>query len=338
MKRWLAVAGVLLGCHGGGDGEAAGTPLVRISAATVEQATMPETATLVGRLVPRPGSVAVLSAPADAVVRSVAVQVGTPVRAGDPLVILDAPELEANAVALRATADAAERDANRQAALLRDGIASRRAVEEAAAAATSAAAAAEAAERLLAQTRATSPLGGRVQRVLVNPGERVSAGDPLVEVIRPGLVDLVAQVPASLLVRVHPGQTATVLAEGITGSAGARVHAVAPAVDSATSAGTAILRLEPNTVLPPGAGATGTVTLGRLASALVVPETALVLVGDSLSVFVIQPDSTVRRVGVLVDARSEGRVAVSGALQAGETVVATGAYGLADGMKVERVP
>jgi multidrug efflux pump subunit AcrA (membrane-fusion protein) len=80
------------------------------------------------------------------------------------------------------------------------------------------------------------------------------------------------------------------------------------------------------------------VTLGRLNSALVVPETALVLVGDSLSVFVIQPDSTVRRVGVLVEARHEGRVAVSGALQAGETVVATGGYGLADGMKVEQAP
>jgi hypothetical protein len=53
---------------------------------------------------------------------------------------------------------------------------------------------------------------------------------------------------------------------------------------------------------------------------------------------VIQADSTVRRVGVLVEARSEGRVAVSGAVQAGETVVATGAYGLADGMKVEQVP
>jgi RND family efflux transporter MFP subunit len=338
MKRWLAVAAVLLGCHGGGDGEAAGTPLVRVSAATVERTSMPETAMLVGRLVPRPGSVAVLSAPADAVVQSVVVQVGTPVRLGDPLVILDAPELEANAVALRATADAAERDANRQAALLQDGITSRRAVEEATAAATSAAAAAEAAERLLAQTRATSPLGGRVQRVLVNPGERVSAGEPMVEVIRPGLVDLTALVPASLLVRVRPGQPATVIAEGITGSAKARVHAVAPAVDPATSAGTAILRLEPNTGLPPGAGASATVTLGRLASALVVPETALVLVGDSLSVFVIQADSTVRRVGVLVEARSEGRVAVSGAVQAGETVVATGAYGLADGMKVEQVP
>jgi len=337
MKRWLAVAGVLLGCHGGGDGAAA-VPLVRVSAAAVEQAMMPETAALVGRLVPRPGSVAVLSAPTDAVVQSVVVQVGTPVKEGDPLIILDAPELEANAVALRATADAAERDANRQAALLEDGITSRRAAEEATAAATSAAATAAAAERLLAQTRATSPLGGRVQRVLVNPGERVSAGDPLVEVIRPGLVDLVAQVPASLLVRVRPGQPATVLAEGITGSAEARVHAVAPAVDSATGAGTAILWLAPNTVLPPGAGATATVTLGRLTSALVVPETALVLVGDSLSVFVIQPDSTVRRVGVVVQARNEGRVAVSGALQAGETVVAMGGYGLADGMKVEQAP
>jgi len=338
MKRWLLVTGALLACHGGGDTEEAVTPRVRVSVATVEQIPMPETAALVGRLVPRPGSVAVLSAPTDAVVRSVMVQVGTPVREGEPLLALDAPELEASAVALRATADAAQRDALRQEALLKDGIASRRAVEEAEAAATSAAAAADAADRLLSRTRATSPLDGRVQRVLVNPGERVSAGTPLVEVIRPGLVDLVAQVPASLLVRIRPGQRATVVAEGVTGSAEATVHAVAPAVDSMTNAGTAILRLEPNSSLPPGAGATATVTLGRLATPLVVPETALVLVGDTLSVFVIQPDSTVHRVGVVVQARSGSKVAVAGALEAGETVVATGAYGLADGMKVERVP
>jgi membrane fusion protein (multidrug efflux system) len=339
MRRWLALLALASSaCHGGGDAAEEATPLVRVTTATVECATLPEQASLVGRLSPRPGSVAVLSAPADAVVRSLTVQVGSPVRAGQLLVDLDAPELEANAVALRATADAAERDATRQAELLQQGIASRRSVEEQQAAATSARAAADAARRVLERTRVTSPLDGRVQRVLVNPGERVSSGASLVEVIRPGLVDFVAQAPAPVLARLRPGQPATVSVPGAGRPASARVHAVAPAVDSSTNSGTAILRLAPDPAMLPGAGATATVTLGRLDSVLVVPDSALVLVGDSLSVFAVQADSTVRRVAVRVLARSGGRAAVAGPLAPGARVVSTGAYGLAQGMKVEPAP
>ena len=79
-------------------------------------------------------------------------------------------------------------------------------------------------------------------------------------------------------------------------------------------------------------------TLGRLQQALLVPDSALVLVGDSLSVFVMRTDSTVHRIGVLVEARAAGRAAVRGELQAGAQVVGSGAYGLVEGMKVEPIP
>ncbi|MGE0352721.1 MAG: efflux RND transporter periplasmic adaptor subunit [Gemmatimonadales bacterium] len=330
----LALAG---GACGGGEEQTAITPMVPVEAAVVRRDTLPDELVVTGRLVPPPGAMASLSAPADAVVRTVAVQVGEEVRQGQPLLELDAPQLAANVISLRAAADAAEREAARQEKLLEDGIAARRSVEEARAAAERARADAGAAAELAGRLRITSPLGGRVQRMLVNPGEQVAAGTRLAEIVRPGPVDMIAPVSPADLGRLTPGMPAQITSDAMGGSAAARVHAVAPAVDPVTGSGTVILRTTRAGLLP-GAGATAVIRTGVHAGVLVVPDSSLVLVGDSLSVFIIQPDSTVRRVSVRVQARARGLAGVSGEVQEGDRVVGTGSYGLADGMRVRVVP
>jgi membrane fusion protein (multidrug efflux system) len=76
------------------------------------------------------------------------------------------------------------------------------------------------------------------------------------------------------------------------------------------------------------------VRVGVLRDVLVLPDSALVVVGDSQTVFVVGNDSVAHALPVVVLARRMGRVAVRGGLQAGASVVTTGAWGLADGMKV----
>jgi cobalt-zinc-cadmium efflux system membrane fusion protein len=86
--------------------------------------------------------------------------------------------------------------------------------------------------------------------------------------------------------------------------------------------------------LRPGAGARATIQLRTQHDALIVPESALVVVGDSLTVFIMAADSTVTPRAVVVGTRAGGRAAVRGDVSTGDVVVTRGAFGLEAGMHV----
>ncbi len=308
---------------------------VPVGLATVVRDSLVEELALTGRLVARPGGAALLAAPAAGVVRAVRVQVGDRVHRGQSLIELDVPELAADAEQRASAAAQAERQAERQRRLLADGIASARQAEEAAAAARQASAAASAARDLLARTRVTSPISGRVQDILAQPGERVEAGKALAQVIAGDTLDLMAAVPARSLGRLKPGQTAQVLQEGDPTPHPAWVAGLAPGVDSLTGAGAAVVRVpNPGGALRVGAGAEARVRTGVRRDVLLVPDSALVLRGDSSVVFVVGTDSIAHARPVARGARSGGRSEVAGDLHPGDRVVTTGAFGLEDGMGV----
>jgi membrane fusion protein (multidrug efflux system) len=301
----------------------------------VRRDTISETIRITGRLVPIPSGSAILTAPADGVVRRVAVQVGERIGKDELLIDLDVPELQVNAQTLRANALTAAQEAKRQADLLGNGITSRKESDRAAAAATSAQAAADAAEHLLQRARVTSPLAGGVQRVLVHPGERVQSGQELAEVIAGNTLDLVASVPAVDLSALRVGQPATVTAEGAANALAGTVRAIAPAVDTMSNAAQVVIRVPNGSgILRAGSSATAMVSVGTKRAALVVPDSALVLVGQQMSVFVVGPDSIAHAKPVQVGVRQAGRAEVSGDLQPGDRVATTGVYGLNEGMQV----
>lgn len=328
-----------LACSQGTPEAAAGSGVshtrVPVETATVVRDTMRNELVLTGRLGPKPGGSALLTAPAAGVVTSVRAQVGARVRRGEELLTLDVPELAAEARQREDAAAQARRGAERQARLLSDGVTSKRQAEEAAAAAEQATSAAEAARALLARTRIRAPLTGRVQRVSVQQGERVDPGAALAEIIDLDTLDLRVAVPASRLAGLRAGLPVLVTQEGDTVSRPARIAAVAPGVDSLTNAGEVVIRV-PNRDqrLLAGAGATGRVVIGIDPAALVVPDSALILAGDSTAVFVVGPDSLVHQRIVTTGVRQGGRVAVKGQLAPGDRVVTTGAFGLQEGMRV----
>jgi RND family efflux transporter MFP subunit len=325
---------VLFACRPSAGREATVEAHVPVSLAVVRRDTMTSEVQLIGRLVPSPGGEAQLTAPADAVVHRVLVQVGDRVGQGTLLVQLDAPELETRAAELRAAADVAQQDAARQADLFAQGITSRKQLEERQANARAAESAAHAAETLLRRASITSPIRGAVQRVLVQSGERATAGAPLVEVVDASRLDLVAQVPAGPLALLRVGEVARVTTQGGAATAGT-VVAIAPSVDSLTNAASVVVRIpNANLALRPGTGATASVVTGIQDDVLVVPDPALVLVGDSMNVFVVGADSIAHARPVSPGLRQGNRVVVTGELEPGDQVVAGNAFGLSDGMRV----
>jgi len=334
----LALALVTACRHGESEedaGSAGGGTRVPVALATITRDSVVEELTLTGRLAARPGGAALLTAPAAGVVRAVRAQVGDRVARGQTLIELDVPELAAEAEQRSSAAAQAEREAARQRRLLADGITSARQAEEADAAARQAASAAAAARDLVARTRVSSPIAGRVQEIVVQPGERVDAGKALVQVIAGDTIDLVAAVPAGSLGRLRVGQPAWIAQEGDSRPHSGWVAALAPGVDSLTGAGEAVLRV-PNRdgTLRAGAGAQARVRLGVRRDALVVPDSAIVLQGDSSAVFVVGADSVAHARPVVRGVHQGGRTEVRGNIAPGERVVTTGAFGLQDGMRV----
>ena len=329
----------LSACRASRDQEGAAEVRVPVSVTTVRQDTITNEVRLIGRLAPAPGGAAQLTSPADAVVRQVLVQVGDRVSVGTTLAQLDAPELVTRAAELSAAAEVARQDEQRQTDLFSQGITSRKQLEERQASARAAESAARAAETLLQRTSITSPLRGGVQRVLVQVGERVAAGAPIVEVVDGSRLDLVAQVPAGTLALLRVGQAARVSPDGSAISAAGSVVAIAPAVDSLTNAAAVIVRV-PNAdlALRAGTGAVATVVAGIRHDVLIVPDSALVLVGDAMTVFVVGVDSLAHARPVVVGLRQGNRVEVTGELHAGDVVVTGNAFGLADGMRVTVSP
>ena len=343
MTRGLSVWGLaaVLACGTRADSESAGgagsnaNTRVPVGLATVVRDSVRNELVLSGRLGTQPGGSALLAAPAAGVVAAVRSHVGSRVRRGDELLVLDVPELAAEAAQREAAAAQARREAERQARLLSDGVTSKRQAEEAEAAAGQAASAADAARALLARTRIRAPLSGRVQAVRVQPGERVDAGAPLAEVIDADTLDLHLAVPADRLAGLRRGLPVAVVQEGDSTAHRGWVSALAPGVDSLTNAGEVVIRV-PNIDgrLLAGAGATARVILGVQPAALLVPDSALVQAGDSQAVFVVGADSIAHQRIVRTGVREGGRVAVEGKLSPGDRVVTRGAFGLQDGMRV----
>jgi RND family efflux transporter MFP subunit len=341
-RRALTIIGALLlssGCGRRGEEEAAGAAVVPVGFGVVVRDTITDRLDLIGRLQPIPGGAVVMASPADAIVERVLVAPGQSVAAGEQLLALDAPDLRAQALSLVAQAEAATRDLERQEQLLAEGITARRQVEERRAQAAAARASATAAESLLARTSVKSPRAGLVQRIAVGPGERVGAGQVLIEVVEPHPLDLATQVPLLDLARVKVGQRATVEIEGASGRWEGRVVAVAPSVDTASNNGQVLIRVTAtDPVLRPGSGGRAHLVVGLRRDVLIVPDSSLTMVGNQLSVFVIGKDSVARARAVVAGARLGGRAEVKGDLSPGDRVVTTGSYGLPDSTRVTTRP
>ena len=157
----------------------------------------------------------------------------------------------------------------------------------------------------------------------------------VITALAPSSNPIVATVPASVLARLRSGMPAMVSVEGAPDTVPGVVQGISPAVDSITNAGVVVIRLQRFPAsFRPGAGATARVVTAVHPNALIVSDSAVVILGATPTVFVIQPDSTVKAIPVEVTVRSGGLVEVKGDLKPGDRIVTTGAYGLSNGMHV----
>ena len=185
-----------------------------------------------------------------------------------------------------------------------------------------------------------APADGIISLRLVQPGQVVAAGTPLLHLIRDGRLEWRADLPASQLALVKPGDIVHLQARDGQPIEG-RVRAVSPGVDARTRTGTVFADL-PAGLLESGRVQADAFLEGRIdtgiADVLVVPAESIVLRDGFATVFTVDASGIVHSRRVQAGARDGGFVAVESGLEPGVQVVVEGAGFLGDGDKVRVVP
>jgi RND family efflux transporter MFP subunit len=336
MPRVASLLGSLLlafGCGGeaaaeGGHGDA---PPAQVEVAHGRVGGLPIVRTYLG--LTRASARAALAAGAEAEVLEVTVREGDRVEAGQLLVRLNPGLARADVQAAQASAQRTEteraqaiRDAERfERAGVRTVAASE--IERAAAQARALGAQSQTAGAQLARARASldrhrviAPFAGVVSARHVDPGDWVSPGAPVLELVSDDAVEILVRVEPELLDDVAVGTLATV-SRGER-STPAEVTGVVRALDPITR--TAQLRLLPTAVpwLLPGAAADVRFELLHEGEGLVVPRDALVDgVAQARVVKVVEGQAQPVVVEVLERGRDEVRVRAEGLTEADLLVV-----------------
>jgi RND family efflux transporter MFP subunit len=202
--------------------------------------------------------------------------------------------------------------------------------EEAAQANLDAALAALESQRIrLRQTHIVAVDDGLVASRTATLGTVVQPGTELFRLVRQGRTEWRAEVTASQLAQIAPGQSAELSLPGgerVTG----QVRIAAPTLDPATRFGLVYVDLPAEGPARPGMFARGQIRV-REEQALTLPESAVVLYDGLSWVYLVGEGERVERRRVEIGRRSGGRVEIRGGLDPDSQVVASGGAFLNDG-------
>ena len=225
--------------------------------------------------------------------------------------------------------------------LFKRGIAAGKEVEDARAQQATAEAGVETAQaaldmagRQLSRTKVASPIAGQVVKRLVNVGEQVdgTAAQPLAEVASVSVVELAANVPSEHLAVVRVGQAVDVVSDAYgTRTFPGEVIAIAPAVDPATNAALARIRVKnPDAALKVGMFAQARVVIGERKGALTVPPSALSRdVNGQAAVYVVA-NGVAQRTVVKTGLETKDAIEILSGVTEGQAVLTSSVHGLAE--------
>jgi RND family efflux transporter MFP subunit len=300
-----------------------------------------------GVIAPPPRLDATVTSPVAGRIAKVAVEEGDHVAAGALLAVIEDPSLpagsiEANAgvASARATKQAADQDVARQTRLVESGIGARRDLDDAKAKAAAAAAELEAAgarsnlaSQKLAHQELRAPHAGIVLHLFRRTGESVdgTTATPVAEVADTTVLEVRAQVPPAVLVKLQDNLAAHVKVLGSDAEVPGTVARVAPAVDPTTLLGSVRVELGPTPKPPPvGTAATARIVISHRPG-VVVPPTALRRSAVGSDEVVVCEGGVAKVRTVTIGQRGDAVVEITSGLKAGEQIVVDHVLGLDDG-------
>ncbi len=285
-------------------------------------------------------------------VREVLVREGEAVKEGQIIIRMDSSDYQARLDQAKGALNAARgqleiaaktRDNNK--ALLAKGFISKNAFDNAEsqydiarANVESARGALDVARKALADTVLRAPISGLVSSRSVQPGEKVSADNRLLDVIDLSQMEMEAAVPASEIVHVTIGQEVPVKAEGMPQAVTGKVVRINPATQAGSRSILVYIRIDnPQNLLRAGMFAEAKLTIAGKDDVLTVPRSALHGEGAASYVYAIENGKLVRKPvtpGMRGDDGSGDAIEIVTGLKRGMQIVKTDLGSLPSGAEV----
>lgn len=318
-------------------------PPETVTAMTVERAQWERSIPAVGTLAPVQG--VMVSAEVGGRVARIGFASGAAVTAGAILLRLDTASEDAQLASAEATAALAEADLARVRALGKRELASQDAVETAEARAKETLAQVGNMRALIAKKTISAPFSGRLGLRLVNLGQILQDGDPIVSLQTLDPIHVDFSIPQQQIGHLQPGMEVRALADAAPGETfTGKIVALNPEVDATTRSVRVRAQVaNPGEILRAGMFVKVETILPDQESVLPIVATAVLYAPYGDSVFVIEErtqessgetERVLRQQFVRLGRARGDFVDVTDGLKAGETVVTSGTFKLRTGMKV----
>jgi membrane fusion protein (multidrug efflux system) len=328
-------------------GESLAPPPESVSAAKVEQAEWQASRGAVASLVAARG--VTLTAELSGAVREISFESGSSVRKGQVLVRLDISTEEAELRSAAANAALAKVNLERVRTLREADATAQADLDAAEARAKQASAAVASLEATIAKKTIRAPFDGRISIRQVELGQVVAPGTPIASLQSVTPIHADFWLPQQALAEVRSGQRVKVTTDAFPDARwDGEITTVNPEVDVATrNVRVRATVANPDGRLRPGMFASVDISSGETHPVLVIPATAVIYAPYGDSVFAIeekkdektgQTAKIAHQKFVRLGDRRGDFVAVDSGLSAGETVVASGAFKLRNGMAVAVAP
>ena len=193
------------------------------------------------------------------------------------------------------------------------------------------------AQAQLSYSEIRSPIAGVITDRPLYAGEMAAAGTPLLTVMEVSQVIVRAHIPQPEVALLKVGDAAAIRAPGEQQPVEGRVTVVSPALDpNSTTVEVWVQAKNPKRHLKPGTSVQLSMLAQTVPGALVIPAVALLTEQDgSTQVMQVSSDHHAHLKDVKVGIRQGDQIQITEGINAGDRIVATGAYGLPDNSKIK---
>jgi membrane fusion protein, multidrug efflux system len=315
-------------------GGAPAMPPTQVIAAEAKEQSVAETLAVVGTLAAN--EFIEVKSETDGTIAEILFDEGQPIKKGDPLIRLDETKFSAALAEAEANLKLAATTFERSKELQRGKLISPQEYDQAASLFQANEATVQLRKRQLQDARIPAPFSGVVGSRSVSPGQVIAKNTTLTWLMDIETVKAEFNVPERILGEVKPGQqielrVAAFPKERFKGE----VYFLAPQIDPNTR--TLLMKARvpnPKHLLRPGMFVNLDLTLTLREKAIMIPESAVMSMGERTMVYVIGGDGTAQMRPVKVGLRLPNQIEIVDGLKAGEKVVAEGVQKVRPGAPV----
>ena len=184
------------------------------------------------------------------------------------------------------------------------------------------------------KTKVVAPVSGIIEKKIVDAGDFVRVGDPIVQIISKQRLRAHLPFPEHIGAQLKPGLKVRLTTPTSSKTVESVIHELKPMITEGSRTIDVIADVVDEPGWQPGASVSGTVILGEQAAAMMIPEQSLVLRPAGEVVYVARDDVAYQAV-VKTGMRQNGLIEILEGLQVNDVIVVDGAGFLTDKAPVE---